>query len=515
VQPRRHPQGVSAVAHSSKWPEDLLKLNGLVQQLFRRKDPNRMLAESDAGAESGGLKRSVGLIGLTSLGVGAVIGTGIFFILSVSVPLAGPAVIWSFLLAAVVAGLTAICYAEMAGAVPISGSSYSYTYATLGELAAIIVGSCLILEWGVATAAVVVGWSEYVNDLLLTVFHWELPYALSNTPEEGGIVNIPALVLILMCALLLVRGASESITVNVVMVIIKFLVLGLFIVIGLQGFNAENLHPFAPYGVAGISTAAGVIYFSFVGLDGVATAGEEAKNPKRNLPLAILLTLVIVTAVYMAVAFVAVTAQEQSKFEGQSAGLSKILQDVSNSGWPSFILTAGAIISIFSVTMVGVYGQTRILFAMSRDGMIPKVFHDVSRKTMVPVKNTVIVSLGIGGLAAFVPLGFLTEMTSVGTLVAFITVSVGVIVLRKTQPKLPRSFKVPFFPVAPILAIAGSLWIVFSLRSITLVVFLVWIAGTLVWYFSYSRKHSKLQQEIAAAHAQASTQAQAQNEEQS
>ena len=259
------------------------------------------------------------------------------------------------------------------------------------------------------------------------VFGVQLPSALSNAPEEGGICNVPAIILIVMCALLLIRGVSESAKTNAIMVAIKLVVLVMFIVIGFQGFDSQNLQPFAPYGVSGVATAASIIFFTFVGLDGVAAAGEEAKDPHRNLPLAILISLVTVTVMYVLVALVAVAAQPAGEFEGQEAGLAKILENVTGASWPGTVLAAGAIISIFSVTLVSIYGQTRILFAMSRDGMIPEVFHKVNPRTLTPIPNTIIVAVVISLLAGFIPISFLAEMTSVGTLVAFVTVSIGVI----------------------------------------------------------------------------------------
>ncbi len=467
-----------------------------MEQALRRKPVTQMAAETGAdeggGAGGGELKRSIGLFGLAAIGIGGTIGTGVFFILSEAVPMAGPAVVWSFVFAAVVAGLTAICYAELAGAVPVAGSSYSYAYTTLGELAAIIVGACLLLEWGVAGAATAVGWSQYVNTFLTNVFGFELPAMISNAPEEGGIVNLPAILLVVMCALLLIRGASESAKTNAIMVVIKVSVLIMFIVIGITGYDSENLTPYMSHGFSGITMAAGVIFFSFVGLDGVAAAGEEAKNPRRNLPLAILISLIVVTIMYVLVALVATGAQPEHDFEGQEAGLSAILQNVLGASWPGTVVAAGAIISIFSVTLVSVYGQTRILFAMSRDGIIPPVFHKVNPKTMTPVHNTVIVAVIISVLAGFIPISFLAEMTSVGTLVAFITVAIGVIILRQRSPELPRSFKVPLYPITPILAVAGSLWIISSLRPVTLYVFFGWCGVSLVWYLVYARRNSKV-----------------------
>jgi APA family basic amino acid/polyamine antiporter len=465
----------------------------LLQQAFRRKPVDVMAAETGVDGHGGGqLARTIGLFSLTMIGVGATIGTGIFFILGEAVPVAGPAVIWSFVVAGLVAGLTALCYAELAGAVPVSGSSYSYAYVTLGEVVAMGVAACLLLEYGVSGAAVAVGWSQYLNQLLGNLFGVQIPDVLSQSPEGGGVINLPAVVLVALCALLLIRGASESATVNAIMVIIKLAVLVMFVVLGVTGWNSDNLADFAPFGIAGVTGAAGIIFFAFVGLDAVSTAGEEVKDPRRTMPIAIILALLIVTSVYVAVALVAVAAQPQARFEGQEAGLAAILEDVVGASWPGTVLAAGAIISIFSVTLVVLYGQTRILFAIGRDGMLPRFFQQVNTRTRTPVNNTIVVALAVGLLAGFLPINFLAEMTSIGTLVAFLVVSVGVIILRRTAPDLPRGFRVPGYPVTPVLSVLGCFWIITNLRPITIAVFGIWVAIVLVWYFTYGVRHSRL-----------------------
>ena len=276
------------------------------------------------------------------------------------------------------------------------------------------------------------------------------------------------------------------------MVLIKIGVLLMFIVIGITGWNSNNLADFAPFGLSGITTAAGIIFFSYIGLDAVSTAGEEVKNPHQTMPLAIIIALVTVTTLYIVVAIVAVAAQPYTQFDGQEAGLAQILENITGSTWPGTVLAAGAVVSIFSVTLVVIYGQTRILFAMARDGMIPELFHKVNPRTRTPVANTIIVATIIAILAGFIPINFLAEMTSVGTLVAFSVVSIAVIILRVRQPELPRGFKVPGYPVTPVLAVLGCLWIIKDLRLVTLVVFVVWTAIVLVWYFTYGLKHSHL-----------------------
>ena len=313
-------------------------------------------------------------------GVGATVGTGIFFVLQEAVPDAGPAVVIAFLVAGLGAGLSALCYAEMASAIPVSGSTYSYAYHALGELMAMVIAACVLLEYGVSSSAVAVGWSGYFNELTDSLFGVSLPDSLSYSPvpyedNTTGLINLPAVVLVLMCMFLLIRGASESAKVNTVMVVIKLSVLMLFVIIGFTAFNADHFSNFWGAGAAGVSAAAATIFFSFIGLDAVSTAGEEVRDPQRALPRAIMGALAVVVTIYVLVAFAGVGAQPVEKFEDpeqQSAGLSVILENITGSSVPGTILAAGAVISIFSVTLVTLYGQTRILFAMGRDGMLPE-----------------------------------------------------------------------------------------------------------------------------------------------
>ncbi|OBK27588.1 amino acid permease [Mycobacterium asiaticum] len=450
-----------------------------------------------------GLKRSFGTFQLTLFGVGSTIGTGIFFVLSQAVPEAGPGVIVSFLIAGVAAGLAAICYAELASAVPVSGSSYSYAYTTLGEAVAMVVAACLLLEYGVATAAVAVGWSGYLNKLLYNLFGVELPHALSAAPWDPtpsgvthGWANLPAVILIAMCALLLIRGASESAKVNTVMVLIKLGVLGMFVVIAFTAFDDDHFKDFAPFGVAGIGTAAGTIFFSYIGLDAVSTAGDEVKDPQKTMPRALISALFVVTGVYVLVALAALGTEPWQEFGKQeNAGLATILDNVTRGRWAGTILAAGAVISIFTVTLVTLYGMTRILFAMGRDGLLPARFARVNPQTMTPVNNTVIVAVVASVLAAFVPLDNLADMVSIGTLTAFIVVSIGVIILRVREPYLDRAFKVPGYPVTPVLSVLACGYILISLHWYTWVAFGGWIAVALIYYFAWGRHHSALNEE--------------------
>ncbi|MCU1406926.1 MAG: Amino acid permease [Glaciihabitans sp.] len=463
---------------------------GLRAQLFRRKPVGQPAPE-----QTSALKRSIGTFQLTMFGVGATIGTGIFFVMSLAVPEAGPAVVISFIVAGIAAGLAAINYAEMASAVPVSGSTYSYAYATLGEVVAMGVAACLLLEYGVSTAAVAVGWSGYVNEALRNITGLEIPHTLSAAPWDSnpGVMNLPAVVLVVMCAILLIRGASESARLNAVMVVIKLAVLAMFIVVCLTAFDGGRFTDFAPFGVAGIGVAASTIFFSFIGLDAVSTAGDEVKDPQRTMPRALLAALTIVIVFYVLVAVAAIGSQPWQDFEGQEeAGLSKILENITGRPWVGTVLALGAVISIFSVTLVTMYGQTRILFAMGVDGMLPRLFARVNPRTQTPVNNTIIVAIVVGLLAAFIPLDYLADLVSIGTLTAFIVVSLGVIILRRTMPNLKRGFRVPFYPVTPILAIVACLYILASLHWYTWAWFAVWVAVVLAFYFFWGRRHSQL-----------------------
>jgi APA family basic amino acid/polyamine antiporter len=461
-------------------------------RLLRRKPVAALVDESGGDTEGGELSRSIGLFQLTMLGVGATIGTGIFIVLNEAVPISGPGVVASFVIAGITAALTSLCYAELASTIPVSGSSYSYAYATMGEIIAYCVAWCLLLEYGVSASAVAVGWGQYLNELFTDLLGWRMPDVISQPPGQGGYFNLPSIVLVALCCLLLMRGARESTMINAIMVVIKIAVLILFVVIGISGFSSDNLEPFAPFGIAGIGAAASMIFFSYIGMDAVSTAGEEVHNPRRTLPLAIIIALFTVTGLYVLVALVGVGAQPWTEFEGQEAGLAVILRNLTGAAWPSAVLSAGAVISIFSVTLVVLYGQTRILFAMARDGLLPEMFHKVDPRTLTPVRNTAIVGVFVALLAALVPLDVLANLTSMGTLVAFAVVSLGVIILRRTQPDLPRGFRVPLYPIVPMLSVAFCLYLIVGLPLDTFLLFAVWLAVALVIYFTYSVKNSRL-----------------------
>ena len=468
----------------------------LTEQMLRRRP---VIGAPVAHGASDHLKRSIGTFQLTMFGVGATVGTGIFIVLQQAVPKAGPAVLISFVVAGIAAGLSAICYAEMAAAVPVSGSTYSYAYTTMGEVVAMGVAACLLLEYGVSMSATAIGWSGYLNKLLDNLFGWQLPHALMAAPwgnDNPGIVNLPAMVLIVMCALLLIRGASESATVNTVMVIVKLCVLAMFVLIAFTAFTTDHFADFWHAGFAGITAGASTIFFTFIGLDAVSTAGDEVKNPQKTMPRAIIAALIVVTSIYILVAFAGLGTQSAEAFgsdEQSEAGLSVILENILHGQtWASTILAAGAVISIFSVTLVVMYGQTRILFAMGRDGLLPSMFAKVNPRTMTPVNNTNIVAVITATLAGFVPIDYLWDLVSIGTLVAFITVSIGVIILRVREPNLPRAFKVPGYPVTPVLSVVACAFVLYGLPPITWLWFGIWVTVVLAFYFVWGRHHSAL-----------------------
>ncbi|MFE3411784.1 amino acid permease [Streptomyces mirabilis] len=468
---------------------DVGRGGGRATRLTRRQGVGSLVAEA-AGSP---LRRTMGVGQLTLLSVGATLGTGIFVVLGQAVPEAGPAIVVSFVLAGVTALFSALSYAELAGMIPGSGSSYSYAYATLGELVAWVCGWCLILEYGVSVAAVAVGWGQYVNELLDLTVGVTLPDTLSAPPGAGGVLNIPAAAIVVLAMVVLLRGAKESAVANTVMVGVKIAALVMFCAVAFTAFRAGNFTPLFPLGTAGMSAGAASLFFSYIGFDAASTAGEEAKNPQRDLPRAIILSLVLVTALYVLVAVAALGAMPWKRFEGTEATLSEVLVQSVGGGslWP-VLLSVGAVVATTSVVLTVQYGQIRILFAMSRDGLVPPLFSKVHPTTGVPRANTVIVSTFIAVLAALVPLGALADATSIGTLFAFMLVNLAVVLLRRRSPEVPRSFRVPFSPVTPILGVGFCVYMLFSLGPDTWAAFGGWMAVGLVIYWLYGIKHSKL-----------------------
>ena len=475
-------------------------------RLTRRKPIARV---EDIDQANGGLERSMSLLQLVMLGEGATIGTGIFFAMSETVPKAGPAVVVSFLIAGLVAGLTALCYAEIASSIPVSGSSYSFAYVTMGEGMAFLIAGCLVLEYSIGTGAVAIGWADYLSEVLEISSRGMLhiPSVLLASPLKpdpastsefafimsGSIVNLPAFVLVWVCAFLLMRGSKESAIVNTIMVSIKLFVLIIFIVLSATAFTGANFEPFMPKGIQGVSTAAGIIFFSYVGLDAVSTASEEVVDPKKNIPRAIILALVIVTSVYLGVAITSIGAQSIADFTHQQAGLAEILRKVTGSNiWP-LVFSLGAVISVFSVTLIGLFGQTRIIHAMSRDGLIPAAFHRRSGRSQSPNFATIVVAAFCSLIAGLVPSSLLWGLVSIGTLVAFATVSSAVIILRQTSPSLERPYVVPFYPYLPIASILACAYLLLSLGALVWVLFAGWLIIGGIFYFLYVARHSALE----------------------
>jgi len=460
--------------------------------VMRKKSIEELLEQVQG--KNGSLRKELGAFDLTMLGVGAIIGTGVFVLTGVAAAEhAGPALVLSFILAGLACVFAALCYAEFASMVPVSGSAYTYSYATFGELIAWILGWDLILEYGLAVSAVASGWSGYFQGLLAG-FGIHLPTAITSAynPEKGTIIDLPAVIIILLIAFLLVQGVRESAKVNNIMVFIKVAVILLFLVVGVWYVKPDNWSPFMPFGFSGVATAAATVFFAFIGFDAVSTAAEEVKNPQRNMPIGIIASLAICTMLYIAVSLVltGVVPYEQLNVKNPVAyALSYVQQD-----WVAGFISLGAITGITTVLLVMMYAQTRLFFAMSRDGLLPPVFSRVHMVKQTPVQSTFIVAGLAAVFSGFVPLNKLAELTNIGTLFAFIVVSLGVIWLRKTNPELRRSFRVPLVPLIPILAVIFCGYLVISLPTDTFVSFLIWLALGLAVYFLYGRKHSHLAQ---------------------
>jgi basic amino acid/polyamine antiporter, APA family len=458
--------------------------------LFRKKSIAAMLLESEKKGAS--LKKDLGAFDLTMLGIGAIIGTGIFVLTGVAASThAGPALIISFILSGLACVFAALCYAEFASSVPVSGSAYTYSYATFGELMAWVLGWDLILEYGVASSAVASGWSGYFQGLI-GGFGIHLPKALTSAynPAEGTFIDLPAILIVLFIAVLLTQGVKKSAKFNTIMVIIKIAVVLLFIAVGVWYVEPANWTPFMPFGFDGVAVGAATVFFAYIGFDAVSTAAEEVKNPKRDMPIGIIASLAVCTVLYIVVSAILtgiVPYTELNVKNPVAFALNYINQD-----WVAGFISLGAITGITTVLLVMLYGQTRLFYAISRDGLLPKVFSKVNEKTQTPMVNTWVVATMVAFFAGVIPLGKLAELTNIGTLFAFIVVSLGVLVLRKTQPNLKRAFKVPFVPVIPILAILFCGYLSLQLPSTTWTTFAIWIAIGLLVYFLYGRRNSKL-----------------------
>lgn len=494
--------------------------------LFLKKSITNLLA--DASESEKGLKRTLTAWSLIALGIGAIIGAGLFVrTATAAAQNAGPSVTLGFILAAIGCALAGLCYAELSSSIPISGSAYTYTYATMGELLAWIIGWDLILEYAVGAATVGIAWSEYLNNLLVNVLHTQpIPYSLSHSPfqefvdpvtkqVEHGIINLPALFIVAAISLLLIKGTQESAFVNGIIVVVKVSIVIMIIIFGWSYINPVNHTPYIPEasiftdehgighnfgGILGVLGAAGTVFFAFIGFDAVSTAAQETKNPKRDMPIGILGSLAICTVLYILFAHVltGVATVEDFRTGGKEASVAfAIGKYMIGYEWLAQFVTVAILFGFSSVILVMLLGQSRVFYAMGKDGLLPKAFGDLHPKYKTPYKANLAILVIVGLFAAFVPGDIVGDMTSIGTLFAFILVCISVIVLRKTEPNMKREFKTPWVPFVPILGVIVCLAMIYGLGWTNWLRLAVWLALGLIIYFVYSKKNSVLQKENA------------------
>ena len=490
--------------------------------IWSRKSIPLLLAEASESEK--GLKRTLTAWSLVALGIGAIIGAGLFVrTATAAAQNAGPSVTIGFIVAAIGCALAGLCYAELSSSIPISGSAYTYTYATMGELLAWIIGWDLILEYAVGAATVGIAWSEYLNNFLVNVLHTSpIPYSLCHSPFQElidpvtkqvtatGIINLPALFIVAIISLLLIKGTQESAFVNGIIVIVKVTIVILIIVLGWSFIKPENHTPYIPVasvftdehgvghsfgGIWGILGAAGTVFFAFIGFDAVSTAAQETKNPKRDMPIGILGSLAICTVLYILFAHV-LTGLESVEFfrtGGKEASVANaITAAMPGYEWLAQFVTVAILFGFTSVILVMLLGQSRVFYAMGKDGLLPKAFGDLHPKYKTPYKANLAILVIVGLFAAFIPGDIVGDMTSIGTLFAFILVCVSVIVLRKTHPEMKREFKTPFVPLIPILGVITCLLMIAGMGWTNWLRLAVWLAIGLVVYFVYGKKNSKL-----------------------
>ena len=459
--------------------------------LFRTKNLDDMIAHSK---KPGGLAKVLGPFDLVLMGIGAIVGTGIFVLTGTGALTAGPALSLSFVVAAVACCFAALCYAEFASTVPVAGSIYTYSYATLGELAAWMIGWDLLLEYGLAAAAVSVGWSGYFQSLL-SGFGITLPVALTAAPGAlPGVttfINLPALVIMLALTAMLGWGVRESARLNNIMVAIKVGVVLLFIIFGARHVQPANWQPYMPFGYHGMLSAAALVFFAFIGFDAVTSAAEEVKKPSRDLPIGIIGSLAVCAVLYVVVSAIMTGIVPYQKFLGVDHPVSLALQ-YAGENWIAGFVDLGAILGMTTVILVMAFGQTRIIFAMSRDGLLPKRLSTVHPRFHTPFFATWLVGIVFGLIAAVIPLNILAELINIGTLAAFTMVSIAVVVLRKKRPDLPRAFRCPGVPYVPALAVILCVGLMTFLSWVTWMAFTIWLVIGLVIYFGYARRRSLL-----------------------
>ncbi|NCT93413.1 MAG: amino acid permease [Chitinophagaceae bacterium] len=496
--------------------------------LFVKKPLGQLLAQADEGEK--GLKRTLGAGNLIALGIGAIIGAGLFVRTAAAAgQAAGPAVTISFIVAAIGCAFAGLCYAEFASMIPIAGSAYAYSYVTMGELVAWIIGWALIMEYALGAATVSIAWSEYLNKLL----NGAIPYEWSHSPFESftdsagvlhkGIINAPALLILLLLTLLLIKGTQESAMVNMIIVFIKVAIVVLFIAIGWQFIKPENHTPYLipegtppvtdsagkviadytgvfKHGWGGVLGGAAIVFFAFIGFDAVSTAAQEAKNPKRDMPIGILGSLVVCTILYILFGHVLTGVANWKDFvdpeKGREASVAFAISNyMTGYGWLSTAVTVAILAGFSSVILVMLMGQSRIFYTMSNDGLIPKAFGDLHPKFKTPYKANLILFVFVGLFSAFVPGHVAGDLTSFGTLFAFVLVSIGIWILRIKSPDIERPFKTPLVPIVPILGALVCLGMIVALDAQTLKVAFGWMAVGLVVYFVYSKNNSKLRKD--------------------
>ena len=466
----------------------------MVRSLFRTKSIERILADSEAPEHR--LKKTLTAWDLTGLGIGAIIGTGIFVLIGTAIvgdthrPGAGPGITLSFVLSGLTCALAALCYAEFAAMIPVAGSAYTYSYATLGEFLAWLTGWNLILEYGVACVAVAIGWSGYLNNIL-KLCGIELPYWATHPPgADGGIANLPAAIIVLLVTIILVIGVKESARATCAIVLVKLGVILFFLVVGMGSVDTANWTPFMPYGFDGVGAAAAIVFFAYVGFDAVSTTAEEARNPQRDLPIGIIASLSLCTLLYIAVAAVLTGLVPYTKIDIH-APVAEAL-NVVGYRWGAAIVATGAVAGITSVLVVMMIGQIRVFFAMSRDGLLGPWLSRVHPRYRTPHHATYLTGIAVAILAAFIPIGDAADMTNIGTLFAFVLVCIGVVVLRYTKPNYPRPFRVPLMPIIPILGMLACLGLMTFLPTLTWIRFIVWTIIGIIVYVFYGSRHSRL-----------------------
>ncbi len=484
--------------------------------IWKRKPMALLLAEASESEK--GLKRTLTAWSLVALGIGAIIGAGLFVrTATAAAQNAGPSVTIGFIVAAIGCALAGLCYAELSSSIPISGSAYTYTYATMGELLAWIIGWDLILEYAVGAATVGIAWSEYLNNLLVNVLHVNpIPYEWCHSPFQhsadgvSGIINLPAFFIVAAISLLLIKGTQESAFVNGIIVVAKVAIVVMIIIFGWHFIKPENHTPYIPPtsiftdehgvghnfgGIMGILGAAGTVFFAFIGFDAVSTAAQETINPKRNMPIGILGSLAVCTILYILFAHVLTGLESVDFFRngGKEASVANaITSAMPGYGWLAQFVTVAILAGFSSVILVMLLGQSRVFYAMGKDGLLPKAFSHLHPKFKTPYKANLVILAIVGLFAAFIPGDIVGDMTSIGTLFAFILVCISVIVLRKTEPDMKREFKTPFVPFVPILGIFVCLAMIYGLGWTNWLRLIAWLAIGLVIYFVYSKKNSNL-----------------------